>query len=74
MLAELAGVNPTISPHSLRHSFITLSLAGGAALQVVQDAAGHTNPVTTQGYNRDRFKLDNAPTFGLTEALLGAGE
>lgn len=70
-LARLAGVNPAISPHSLRHSFITISLANGAPLHVVQGAAGHSNPATTQGYNRDRFNLDRNPTFPLASGLLG---
>lgn len=69
-LADWCGINPAISPHSLRHSFITLSLSNGVPLHVVQGAAGHSSPATTQGYNRDRYNLDSNPTFGLAEGLL----
>lgn len=55
--ADLEG----ITPHSLRHSFVTLSLDAGAPLHKVQDAAGHADPRTTQGYNDARESLtDNA--------------
>ncbi len=37
----------TITPHSLRHTFVTEALAAGAPLQDVQDAAGHADPRTT---------------------------
>jgi integrase/recombinase XerD len=70
-LAELAKVNPLISAHSFRHTFITLALSDGAPLHLVQSAAGHSNPSTTQRYNRERFNLDSNPTFGLASAMLG---
>lgn len=72
-LAELAEVNPEISPHSLRRSFVTLALQSGAPLHQVQDAAGHASPITTQTYNRARFNLDDNPTFGLADSLLERG-
>lgn len=72
-LAELAGVNPEISPHSLRHSFATLALQDGAELHVVQAAMGHSSPATTQHYNRDRHNLAANPTFGLAGVLTEEG-
>lgn len=69
-LAEWAEVNPAISPHSLRHSFITLSLAGGAPLHVVQLAAGHSSPTTTMHYQRDSLSLNSNPSLTLAEGLL----
>lgn len=49
-------------PHALRHAFITLSLEAGAPLHEVQDAAGHSDPRTTQRYNDARNRLDNHPS------------
>lgn len=51
-----------ITPHSLRHTFITLALAGGAPLHKVQYAAGHSDPRTTERYDRDRENLDDNAT------------
>ena len=67
--AREAGVDKRLSPHSLRHGFVTLALEAGVALPDVQDAAGHADPRTTQRYNRARHRLDAAPTYTLAAAL-----
>ncbi len=60
-VAHRAGITRPVSPHTLRHSFVALSLDAGVPLRDVQDAAGLRDPPTNQIYDRLRRQLGPPP-------------
>ena len=71
-LATRAGITKHISPHSLRHSFITAALDAGVPLRDVQIAARHADPRTTTRYDRARHNLDRHASYIVTAFVAGA--
>lgn len=58
-----------VSCHSLRHSFATWSLAGGAKLESIQDTLGHASVETTQVYAKIVDRMRENPTLYLEKLL-----
>ncbi|MBK7020602.1 tyrosine-type recombinase/integrase [Candidatus Microthrix sp.] len=71
-LTRQAGITKRISPHSLRHSFITAALDAGVPLRDVQEAASHADPRTTMRYDRARRSLDRHATYIVSTFVAGA--
>jgi site-specific recombinase XerD len=62
-VAHHAGITNKVSPHTLRHAFITAALDAGVPLRDVQEAASHSDPRTTMRYDRARGSLDRHATY-----------
>jgi integrase/recombinase XerD len=71
-VARRAGLVKKISPHTLRHAFITAALDAGVSLRDVQEAASHADPRTTMRYDRGRVSLDRHATYIVAAYLAGA--
>ncbi len=71
-LCRAAGIAKRISPHWLRHSFITAALDAGVPLRDVQEAASHADPRTTMRYDRARHSLDRHATYIVSTFVAGA--
>ena len=50
--SDAAGIAKLVTPHTLRHAFITAALDAGVPLRDVQEAASHADPRTTMRYDR----------------------
>jgi len=81
--AKRAGIEKTVKPHLLRHSFATHLLGGGADLRAIQEMLGHANLATTQIYTavEEKRLIDQHTRFHPRnkaarpqDRTLGAGE
>ena len=70
--ARQAGIVKRISPHTLRHAFITAALDAGVPLRDVQEAASHADPRTTMRYDRARVSLDRHAAYIVAAFVAGA--
>jgi site-specific recombinase XerD len=71
-VAQRAGIIKKVSPHTLRHAFITAALDAGVPLRDVQEAASHADPRTTMRYDRARGSLDRHATCIVAAYVAGA--
>lgn len=71
-VARRAGIVKRITPHTLRHAFITAALDAGVPLRDVQEAASHADPRTTMRYDRARASLDRHATYIVSAFVAGA--
>jgi integrase/recombinase XerD len=71
-VARRAGISKTVTPHTLRHAFITAALDAGVPLRDVQEAASHADPRTTMRYDRARGSLDRHATYIVAAYVAGA--
>lgn len=68
LLARGAGLG-RLTPHDLRRTWVTLCREAGSKLEDVQDAAGHSSADTTRRYDKDRHRLDRAPSYDLAAII-----
>jgi integrase/recombinase XerD len=71
-IARRAGIGKSVTPHTLRHAFITAALDAGVPLRDVQEAASHADPRTTMRYDRARGSLDRHATYIVAAYVAGA--
>lgn len=71
-LCKAAGINKHITPHGLRHSFVTACLDAGVPLRDVQIAARHSDPRVTARYDRARHNLDRHANHTVAAFLAGS--
>jgi integrase/recombinase XerD len=71
-IGRRAGIIKAVTPHTLRHAFITAALDAGVPLRDVQEAASHADPRTTMRYDRARGSLDRHATYVVSAYIAGA--
>ena len=71
-IVRRARIGKAVTPHTLRHAFITAALDAGIPLRDVQEAASHADPRTTIRYDRARGSLDRHATCIVAAYVAGA--
>jgi integrase len=71
-LCKKAGIKKNVTPHGLRHSYVTPALDAGVPLRDVQIAARHSDPRITARYDRARHNHDRHASHVVAAFLAGA--
>jgi site-specific recombinase XerD len=71
-LCRSVGIDKRITPHSLRHTFITLSLDAGASVRDVQHSVGHRDARQVSYYDRNRASLPRNSTHIMSAYVEGS--
>lgn len=71
-LCKKAGIKKHVTPHGLRHSYVTAALDAGVPLRDVQIAARHSDPRITARYDRARHNHDRHANHTVAAFLAGA--
>ena len=71
-LVKRAGIDKRISPHSLRHSFITAPSTPASRSATSKKQPSHADPRTTMRYDRARRSLDRHATYIVSTFIAGA--
>lgn len=71
-VARRAGITKAVTPHTLRHAFITAALDAAVPLCDVQEVASHADPRTTMRPERARGSLDRHATYIVAAYIAGA--
>jgi integrase/recombinase XerD len=72
-LTKTAGIDKPITPHGLRHTFVTTARAANIDVRDVQAAVGHADPRTTMRYDQTKQRLDAHPTY-IVSTHIASGE
>lgn len=70
-LCKACGITKRISPHSLRHTFVTMALDAGVAERDIIDSTGHSSSKMIQYYDRNRGSVERNATHAVA-AFVGA--
>lgn len=66
-LRKKAGIDRRITPHSCRHTMVTLALDAGVPVRDIMDSSGHSNPIMIGYYDRNRGVISRNATYTLAK-------
>lgn len=71
-IVKAAGITKRITPHSFRHTFVTLSLDAGVSSRDVQNSAGHSDPRMVAYYDRNKASMPRHATHFMAAYVEGS--